>query len=121
MGCGLSSLDATDLGGTAIAAALERAEVAPEQVEHVVYGQVAGGPGQIPRGRPDQGGIPRRFERDREQGLRLRLRSRHGRPAVAPATSTWPWPGVWSRCRGPYLLAQARFGYQHGDAKALDA
>ena len=36
MGGGLSSLDATDLGGTAIAAALERSEVAPEQVQHVV-------------------------------------------------------------------------------------
>ena len=38
MGGALASLDATDLGGTAIAAALERAEVAPEQVEHVAFG-----------------------------------------------------------------------------------
>ena len=61
LGGGLSSLDATDLGGTAIAAALERAEVAPEQVEHVVFGQVLqAGQGQIPsRQAQIKGGIPK--------------------------------------------------------------
>src|SRR5262249_6127674 len=49
MGGGLSSLDATDLGGTAISEALDRAEVEPDQVESVVYGQVLqAGQGQIP-------------------------------------------------------------------------
>ena len=38
MGGGLSSLDATDLGGKAITSALERSEVDPEQVQAVVYG-----------------------------------------------------------------------------------
>ena len=48
MGGGLASLDATELGGIAIQAALERADVAPEQVEHVVMGQVLqAGQGQI--------------------------------------------------------------------------
>ena len=61
MGGGLASLDATDLGGTAIAAALERAEVAPEQVEHVVFGQVLqAGQGQIPsRQAQIKAGIPK--------------------------------------------------------------
>ena len=40
LGGGLASIDATELGGLAIQAALERADVAPEQVEHVVVGQV---------------------------------------------------------------------------------
>src|SRR6476619_3582621 len=40
MGGTLSSLDATDLGGHAISAALEHSGVAPEQVEQVVFGQV---------------------------------------------------------------------------------
>src|SRR6187200_432449 len=40
MGGTLSSLDATDLGGHAISAALERSGVAPDQVEQVVFGQV---------------------------------------------------------------------------------
>ena len=49
MGGTLSSLDATDLGGHVIEAALERSGVAPEQVEQVVFGQVLqAGQGQIP-------------------------------------------------------------------------
>ena len=35
-----SSLSAADLGGVAIAAALARAGVRPEEVEHVIMGQV---------------------------------------------------------------------------------
>jgi len=61
LGGALSSLDATDLGGHAIAAALERAEVAPDQVQHVVMGQVLqAGQGQIPsRQAQIKGGIPK--------------------------------------------------------------
>ena len=61
LGGGLSSLDATDLGGTAIAAALERAQVEPEPVQHVVRGQVLqAGQGQIPsRQAQIKGGIPK--------------------------------------------------------------
>src|SRR5204863_4563211 len=61
LGGGLSSLDATELGGTAIAAALERAEVDPDQVQHVVMGQVLqAGQGQIPsRQAQIKAGIPR--------------------------------------------------------------
>jgi acetyl-CoA C-acetyltransferase len=61
LGGGLSTLDATELGGTAIAAALERAEVKPDQVQHVVFGQVLqAGQGQIPsRQAQIKGGIPK--------------------------------------------------------------
>src|ERR671927_1687031 len=61
LGGGLSTLDATDLGGKAIECALERAEVAPEQVEHVVMGQVLqAGQGQIPsRQAQIKAGIPK--------------------------------------------------------------
>src|SRR3954470_19399886 len=61
LGGALSTLDATDLGGHAIAAALERAEVAPEQVQHVVMGQVLqAGAGQVPsRQAQIKGGIPK--------------------------------------------------------------
>ena len=62
------------LGRTAISAALERAEVAREQVEHVVMGQVLqAGQGQIPsrqaqiKARDPHGG----FVGDDQQGLRL--------------------------------------------------
>src|SRR6478752_807769 len=61
LGGGLSSLDATDLGGTAIQAALERADVARDQIQHVVFGQVLqAGQGQIPsRQAQIKGGIPK--------------------------------------------------------------
>jgi acetyl-CoA C-acetyltransferase len=61
LGGGLAKLDATELGATAIRASLERAGVEPEQVEHVVMGQVLqAGQGQIPsRQAQVKAGIPK--------------------------------------------------------------
>src|SRR6202044_2439424 len=61
LGGGLASVDATELGGTAIRAALERADVAPGDVQHVIMGQVLqAGQGQIPsRQAQIKGGIPK--------------------------------------------------------------
>ena len=61
MGGGLASLEAPELGGKAIEAALERAEVGPDEVRHVVFGQVLqAGQGQIPsRQAQIKGGIPK--------------------------------------------------------------
>src|SRR3982750_827842 len=61
MGGGLSSLDATDLGGTVISEALDRAEVKADEVQGVVYGQVLqAGQGQIPsRQAQIKAGIPK--------------------------------------------------------------
>ncbi|HXP99552.1 MAG TPA: hypothetical protein VN845_05755, partial [Solirubrobacteraceae bacterium] len=61
MGGGLSTLDATELGAIAIEAALERSAVEPEQVEHVVMGQVLqAGQGQIPsRQAQIKAGVPK--------------------------------------------------------------
>ncbi|MGZ4279532.1 MAG: thiolase family protein, partial [Solirubrobacteraceae bacterium] len=61
LGGGLSSVDPTDLGATAISAALERADVAPEQVQHVIMGQVLqAGQGQVPsRQAQIKAGIPK--------------------------------------------------------------
>jgi acetyl-CoA C-acetyltransferase len=126
MGGGLSSLDATDLGGTVIAAALERAEVAPEQVEHVVFGQVLqAGQGQIPsRQAQIKAGIPREVSSETvnkvcASGLRsagiVDQAVRSGDLDLAVAG------GMESMSSAPYLLKQARFGYRMGDAKALDA
>src|ERR1044072_1179594 len=126
LGGGLSSLDATDLGGTVIAAALERAEVGPDQVQHVVFGQVLqAGQGQIPsRQAQIKGGIPKEVSSETvnkvcASGLRaagiVDQAVRAGDLAVAVAG------GMESMSNAPYLLAQARFGYRMGDAKALDA
>src|SRR5262249_46756175 len=61
MGGTLSSLEAIDLAGQAIEAALERSSVAPEQVQQVVFGQVLqAGQGQIPsRQAQIKAGIPK--------------------------------------------------------------
>src|SRR5918992_1545431 len=126
LGGGLASLDATDLGGHAIAAALERAEVKPEQVEHVVFGQVLqAGQGQIPsRQAQIKAGIPREVSSETvnkvcASGLRsagmVDQSIRAGDLELAVAG------GMESMSQAPYLLKDARFGFRMGDAKALDA
>ena len=56
----LSSFSAADLGGFAIKAALERAGVKPEEVDHVIMGHVImAGQGQVPaRQAAAKAGIP---------------------------------------------------------------
>src|SRR2546421_3658466 len=125
LGGALSSLDATELGGQAITAALERAEVAPEQVQHVSFGQVLqAGQGQIPsRQAQIKGGIPKEVPSETinkvcASGLRscgiLEQAVRAGDIDVAVGG------GMESMSQAPYLLKDARFGFRMGDAKALD-
>src|SRR6476646_6394691 len=61
MGGALASLHPTDLGGIAIGAARERSGVEPDQVQHVISGQVLqGGQGQFPsRQAQIKAGIPK--------------------------------------------------------------
>jgi acetyl-CoA C-acetyltransferase len=122
----LSSVDATELGATAISAALERAEIAPEQVEHVVMGQVLqAGQGQIPsRQAQIKAGIPKEVSSEtvnkvcassiRAVGM-VDQAVRAGDLDVAVAG------GMESMSRAPYLLPKARQGFRMGDVKALDA
>lgn len=125
LGGGLASLDATELGGRSISAALERSEVAPEQVQHVVFGQVLqAGQGQIPSRQAQIGaGIPREVSSETvnkvcASGLRscgmVDQSVRAGDLDLAVAG------GMESMSNAPYLLKQARFGFRMGDAKALD-
>jgi acetyl-CoA C-acetyltransferase len=126
MGGGLSTLPAVELGGLAISAALERAGVEPEQVEHVVMGQVLqAGQGQIPsRQAQIKAGIPKEVSSETinkvcASGLRScviidqAIRAGDMQTGVAG--------GMESMSQAPYLLPQARFGYRMGDAKMLDA
>jgi acetyl-CoA C-acetyltransferase len=126
LGGALSPLDATELGGKAIECALERAEVKPDQVEHVVMGQVLqAGQGQIPsRQAQIKGGIPKEVSSETvnkvcASGVRsvvmIDNAVRAGDLNVGVAG------GMESMSNAPYLLKQARFGYRMGDAKALDA
>src|SRR3954452_14956930 len=126
MGGGLKSLDATDLGGTVIEAALDHSGVAPEQVEQVVFGQVLqAGQGQIPsRQAQIKGGIPKEVPSEtinkvcasgmRSLGLAdVSIRAGDSNVAVTG--------GMESMSSAPYLLPGARFGFRMGDVSAVDA
>jgi acetyl-CoA C-acetyltransferase len=126
LGGALSSLDATDLGGTAIAAALERADVDPDQVQHVSFGQVLqAGQGQIPsRQAQIKGGIPK--EVPSETVNKVCASSLRSVTLIDTAVRTGDVEvavggGMESMSQAPYLLEQARFGYRMGDGKMLDA
>jgi len=126
MGGGLSTLDATDLGGTAIEAALDRSGVGADQVQQVVFGQVLqAGQGQIPsRQAQIKGGIPKEVPSETvnkvcASGMRTLgladLSIRAGETEVAVTG------GMESMSQAPYLMPGARFGFRMGDVKALDA
>ena len=126
MGGGLASLDATELGGRAIAAALDRAEVAPEQVEHVVFGQVLqAGQGQIPsRQAQIKAGIPKEVSSETVNKVcasGLRSAGMVDQAVRAGDLNLAVAGGMESMSSAPYLLKEARFGYRMGDAQALDA
>jgi acetyl-CoA C-acetyltransferase len=126
MGGGLSTLQATELGAVAIEAALERSGVEPQQIEHVVMGQVLqAGQGQIPsRQAQIKAGIPKEVSSETinkvcASGIRatviLDQAIRAGDVGVGVAG------GMESMSQAPYLLPGARFGFRMGDVKALDA
>jgi acetyl-CoA C-acetyltransferase len=113
LGGGLASLDATDLGGTSIKAALERADVAPEQVDHVVMGQVLqAGQGQIPsRQAQIKAGIPKEVSSETinkvcASGLRAAVMIDTGDPRRE--TSRSASAAAWSRCRAPRTCSPRR-------------
>ena len=125
LGGGLSSLEATELAGTAIEAALERSEVEPEQVEHVVVGQVLqAGAGQIPsRQAQIRAGIPRQVSSETINKVcasGIRAAALLDQAIRAGDLEVGVGAGMESMSNAPYLLPKARFGYRMGDAQVLD-
>jgi acetyl-CoA C-acetyltransferase len=126
LGGGLSTLDATELGAIAIEAALDRAGVAPEQVEHVVMGQVLqAGQGQIPsRQAQIKAGIPKEVSSETINKVcasGLRASAILDQAIRAGDVQVGVGGGMESMSKAPYLLPGARFGFRMGDVKALDA
>jgi acetyl-CoA C-acetyltransferase len=126
MGGGLSSLDATDLGGTAISEALDRAEVAPDAVQGVVYGQVLqAGQGQIPsRQAQIKAGIPREVPSETVNKVcasGMRTIGIADQAIRAGDLEIGVTGGMESMSKAPYLLPGARFGFRMGDVQAIDA
>ena len=126
LGGALASLEAPALGAIAIAGALERAAIAPEEVEHVVMGTVLqAGQGQIPsRQAQHLAGVPVSVSSETinkvcASGLRavalLDTAIRAGDLDVGVGG------GMESMSQAPYLLDGARFGLRMGDASARDS
>ncbi len=122
----LSSKSAVELGGAAITAALERSEVAPDQVQQVIYGQVLqAGQGQIPsRQAQIEAGIPREVPSETinkvcASGMRaIGLADQAIRADDLELAVTG---GMESMSGAPYLLPGARFGFRMGDVQAIDS
>ncbi len=121
-----ASMAGTDLGGVAIKAALERAGVSPDQVDHVIMGQVLqAGAGQITaRQAAVNAGIPMSvpattINKVCLSGLNaIRLADlliASGQADIVVAG------GMESMTNAPYLLPGARAGYRAGDATAVDS
>jgi acetyl-CoA C-acetyltransferase len=126
MGGGLAPLDATDLGGTVISEALDRADVKPDQVEGVVYGQVLqAGQGQIPsRQAQIKGGIPKEVPSETVNKVcasGMRSIGIADQAIRAGDLGIGVTGGMESMSQAPYLLPDARFGFRMGDVKAIDA
>ena len=122
----LAPLAGTELGGLAIAAALERSGVAPDQVDYVIMGQVLqAGAGQIPaRQAAVKGGIPMGTP-----ALTINKVCLSGLNAIYLADQMIAngdadivvAGGMESMTDAPYLLPGARAGYRIGDQKVVDA
>ena len=123
---GLSSLTAMDLGGRAIAAALERAGVAPEQVDQVYMGHVLqAGQGQITaRQAAVKAGIPMHVP-----ATTINKVCPSGMSAIGLARQTLMLGeadvmvagGMESMSNAPYVLPKARSGYRMGHGQIIDS
>ena len=122
----LGSFAATDLGGLAIKAALERAGVAPELVDYVFMGQVLqAGAGQITaRQAAVNAGIPMTVPATTINKVCLSgvnaihladLAVQAGDADIVVAG------GMESMTNAPYLLPGARAGYRIGDQSVVDS
>ncbi len=121
----LGELPATKLGSVAIAAALQRAGVAPEQVQYVIMGQVLqAGAGQMPARQAAAGaGIPMTVP-----SLTINKVCLSGLDAIALADQliragefdVVVAGGMESMTRAPHLLRGSRGGFTYGDVTMVD-
>jgi acetyl-CoA C-acetyltransferase len=123
---GLASFSAMELGGFAIAAALERAGITPEQVDYVLMGQVLGaGQGQITaRQAAVKGGIPMSVPATTVNKVCLSgLNTIYLADQMINAgdAEIVVAGGMDSMTRAPYLLPGARAGYRLGDGELIDS
>jgi len=124
-GGSLQTLTASELGGIAIKEALKQAEIAPDQVDEVIIGNVLqGGQGQIPsRQAMRKAGIPWSTKTETinkvcASGLRSVTLAdqliRLGDEAIIVAG------GMESMSNAPYVLPKARWGSRMGHTEMID-
>jgi acetyl-CoA C-acetyltransferase len=121
----LKDFSGTQLGGVAIKGALERAGVAPEQVQYVIMGQVlTAGAGQIPaRQAAAAAGIPMSVP-----ALTINKVCLSGLDAIALADQLIRAGefdiivagGQESMTQAPHLLPKSRSGFKYGDVTMID-
>jgi acetyl-CoA C-acetyltransferase len=122
----LASFSGADLGGIAIAGALERAGVAPADVQYVILGQVlTAGAGQIPaRQAAHRAGIPLTVP-----ALTVNKVCLSGIDAIALADQliragefdVVVAGGQESMTQAPHLLPRSRSGFKYGDVTMTDS
>jgi acetyl-CoA C-acetyltransferase len=123
---GLKDFSAMDLGGFAIKAALERAGISPEQVEHVLMGQVLmAGQGQVPsRQAAAKAGIPLSVPAVNVNKVCLSgLNTIYlaDQMIAAGDADIVVAGGMESMTNAPYLLPGARAGFRYGNTELKDA
>ena len=122
----LASFSAAELGGFAIKAALERAGVSPEAVEHVIMGQVLmAGQGQVPsRQAAVKAGIPMNVP-----SININKVCLSGLNSIYLADQMIASGdadiviagGMESMTNAPYLAPGARGGFRYGNTELSDA
>jgi len=122
----LSGFSAAELGGFAITAALERAGVAPDEVEHVIIGQVLmAGQGQVPsRQAAVNAGIPMSVPSVNVNKVCLSgLNSIYlaNQMIAAGEADIVVAGGMESMTNAPYLADGARAGFRYGNTELRDA
>jgi acetyl-CoA C-acetyltransferase len=122
----LAGFSAADLGGIAIKAALERAGVSPEEVEHVLMGQVLmAGQGQVPsRQAAAKAGVPMsvpavNINKVCLSGLNTIYLA--DQMIAAGEADIVVAGGMESMTNAPYIAAGARGGFRYGNTELADA
>ena len=122
----LKDFSAADLGGIAIAGALEKAGVSPDQVDYVIMGQVIqAGAGQNPaRQAAVKAGIPMDVP-----SITINKVCLSGINAIALADQlirageydVVVAGGMESMTQGPHMLPKSRSGFKYGDVSLVDS
>ena len=120
-----AALSAHDLGGAAIKAAVERADIAPELVTEVIFGNcLMAGQGQAPaRQAAFKGGLPKSagavtLSKMCGSGMRAAMFAHD--MLLAGSHEVLVAGGMESMTNAPYLLPKARGGYRIGHDRIFD-